>query len=47
MNYDKKVTEAYTQFLEKGGDKVVQEVKEELSGLAASDTLFELPDAKN
>jgi hypothetical protein len=45
MNYDKKVGEAYLEFLEKGEDKLKIE-KEEENHLQDEDTLFEIPKAR-
>jgi len=45
MNYDKKVGEAYLEFLEKGDDKQKIE-KDEENHLHDEDALFEIPKAR-
>ena len=45
MNYDKKVGEAYLEFLEKGEEKLKIE-KEEENHLHDEDALFEIPKAR-
>jgi len=45
MNYDKKVGEAYLEFLEKGDDKLKIE-KDEENHLHDEDALFEIPKAR-
>ena len=46
MNYDKKVGDAYLEFLEKGSDTVKIADKEEDGHLHDEDALFEIPKAR-